>query len=141
MATKEEGESSTFEGFPLGFVARAAVASVFLGAYASWITADLLPRAMTFVFVTVGVGGMLYRQWTEAGDESGSAGVGLAYAGYVFAGLLLLTPLMMILPDVVYADAYGGSVVGVFLMTMNIVYFVFFGVLAAVVAYLSRRSS
>ena len=139
MATQKkekEKEGSSFEGLPVGFLVRATLVSVFLGAYAAWITADLLPRGIPFVFVAVGVGGVLYRQRTQT--EEGS--VGLAYAGYVFAGLLVLTPVMMVLPDAVFADAYGGSVLGVFLMTMNLVYLAVFGLFGAVVAYVSYRA-
>jgi hypothetical protein len=135
MATQEE-ESSTVEGVSVGYVFVAVAASLLLGAYAAWITAAYVPRAVAFVFVAVGVGGTLYRQ--KRRDDGGP---GLAYAGYVLSGLLVLTPVMMVLPDAASAGEYGVGVFEILFMTMNIVYFVVFGVLGAVVAYLSYRAS
>lgn len=139
MATQDEGESSTVEGFPLGFVFGAVASSLFLGAYAAWITADFIPRAVTFVFVTLGVAGTLYRQRKRRDTEG--KGPGLAYAGYVLSGLLLLTPVMMILPDALSAGVYGVGAFEIVFMTMNVVYFVVFSVLAAAVGYISYRVS
>jgi len=133
-ATQEEGkEESAFEGLEIKFIAGVVLGGLLLGAYAMWITADLLPRALTFIFVAVGVGGMLYRR--EDGREQ------LVYAGYVLAGLLFLTPIMMILPDVLAAGTFGVSALSLVFVTVNIVLFVVFLILAVVVAYLSYRLS
>lgn len=135
MATQKgrEGDSA-FASLP-GFrvVVGIVVASVLLGAYATWITADFLPRALTFIFVAVGVGGILYRR-DEVREQ-------LVYAGYVFSGFLFLTPVTMILPDAVSAGTYGVGVLELVFMTMNVVLVLVFAVPAAVVAYLSYRIS
>jgi len=137
MATKQEGDEGT--GDVLDNLPEAkqlvgiALGGVVLGAYAMWITADLLPRALVFIFVAVGVAGMLY------GREDGRAR--LVYAGYVFSGLLFLTPVMMILPRVLSAGAYGRGVFELVFVTMNLVLFVVFLIPAAIVAYLSYRIS
>ncbi|MDZ7687350.1 MAG: hypothetical protein U5J64_01280 [Halobacteriales archaeon] len=133
-ATQDGQESaSAFGGIDARTVATAVVGGLVLGAYAMWITADLLPRALTFIFVTLGVGGILYRR--ADGREQ------LVYAGYVLAGLLFLTPIMMILPDVLSAGTYGVSALSLVFVTVNIVLFVVFLILAAVVAFLSYRFS
>lgn len=136
-ATQEEGQEgqgeSAFENVDAKFVFGVVFGGVLLGAYATWITADVLPRALTFIFVAVGVGGTLYRR--EEPREQ------LVYAGYVLAGLLFLTPVMMILPDLISAGAYGVGALELLFMTMNLVLFVVFAVPGVVVAYLSYRLS
>ena len=136
MATQEQGGSSTVEGVSVGFVVGAVAASLLLGAYAAWITAAYVPRAVAFVFVAVGVGGTLYRQ-----KRRDDGGLGLAYAGYVLSGLLVLTPVMMVLPDAASAGEYGVGAFELVFMTMNVVLLFVFAVPAAVVAYLSYRAS
>ena len=107
------------------------VGSLALGAYAAWITAEVIPRGIAFVFVAVGVAGTLYSKEDAR----------LAYAGYVLAGLFFLTPVMMVLPRAVSAGAYGRGVAELVLTTANLVLFAVFVVLAGAVAYLSLSLS
>ena len=131
MATQE---GSVFDDLPgVRQLAVVVLGGLVLGGYAMWITADVIPRALTFIFVSVGVAGMLYRR--EDGRER------LAYAGYVLAGLLFLTPVMLMLPRALSAGEYGRSAFELVFMTTYIAVFVVFLVLAVVVAYLSYRFS
>lgn len=130
MATEQKG---SFEIPEPKLIAGIVVGALFFGAYAAWMAADFLPRALVFVFVALGVGGMLYQR--DDGREQ------LVYAGYVLAGLLVLTPILMVLPDVVAAGVYGRGAFEMLFMTANFVLFLIFAVPAAVVAYLSYRFS
>jgi len=136
MTATQEGEGqeeSVFDNVDAKFAFGVVFGGLLLGAYATWITADILPHALTFIFVGVGVGGTLYRR--EDIREQ------LVYAGYVLAGLLFLTPVMMILPDLISAGVYGVGAFELLFMTMNLVLFVVFAVPAALVAFLSYRLS
>lgn len=112
-------------------VAGAIVAAGLLGMYAAWIAADILPRWLTAALVLVGGGYGLLRQETRRAR--------LQNVLYAVAGLLLLTPVLMILPDAIQADAFGVGVLSIVFMTANIVLFVVFGVVAALVAGVARK--
>lgn len=112
-------------------VAGAIVAAGLLGIYAAWIAADILPRWLTAALVLVGGGYGLLRQETRRAR--------LQNVLYAVAGLLLLTPVLMILPDAIQADAFGVGVLSIVFMTANIVLFVVFGVVAALVAGVARK--
>lgn len=112
-------------------VAGAIVAAGLLGVYAAWIAADILPRWLTAALVLVGGGYGLLRQETRRAR--------LQNVLYAVAGLLLLTPVLMILPDAIQADAFGVGVLSIVFMTANVVLFVVFGVVAALVAGVARK--
>lgn len=112
-------------------VAGAIVAAGLLGMYAAWIAADILPRWLTAALVLVGGGYGLLRQETRRAR--------LQNVLYAVAGLLLLTPVLMILPDAIQADAFGVGVLSIVFMTANVVLFVVFGVVAALVAGVARK--
>ncbi|MDZ7731621.1 MAG: hypothetical protein U5K37_12970 [Natrialbaceae archaeon] len=80
-------------------IAGTVVGAVLLGLYAAWIAADLLARWLTFGIVAIGAGYVLFSKEEIRGQ--------FVYAAYVFAGLLVLTPVFMVMPDVLSAEAYG----------------------------------
>lgn len=112
-------------------VAGAIVAAGLLGTYAAWIAADILPRWLTAALVLVGGGYGLLRQETRRAR--------IQNVLYAVAGLLLLTPVLMILPDAIQADAFGVGVLSIVFMTANVVLFVVFGVVAALIAGVARK--
>jgi hypothetical protein len=107
-------------------VVTALVGAGLLGLYAAWIAADFLPRWFTVGLVVLGAGYGLLRQETPRPR--------LQNALYVLAGLLLLTPVFLVLPDAVNADAFGVGVLSIVFTTMNVVVFLAFALVAALVA-------
>ena len=121
----ETGTSLPADLEATGVAVSVATAAV-LGAYAAWITADLLPRWVAFGLVAVVAGYLL------AGKPTNRAR--LRYAADTFAGLLLLTPVLVVLPDALGADRMGVDAVSLVATTANAILFVAFAILAAVVA-------
>lgn len=120
----------TASGFDVETEPKAVVTSVvvaaLLGGYASWIAADLLPRWLVFGFVlVVGSYGLLTQDLRQARLQS---------ALYTFAGLLFLTPILLVLPDVLHADTLGVSASSLAFTTANLLFFVVFAIFAAVFA-------
>lgn len=107
-------------------VAVSVVAAALLGIYATWITADFLPRWLVFGFVLVAGGFSLLTQDTRRAR--------LQNALYALAGLLVLTPILLVLPDVLHADTLGVSALSLAFTVANLLLFVVFAVLAAVSA-------
>lgn len=110
------------------------LAGVTLGAavialYASWMAADLVARWLTIPIVLVIAGSRLY----------GREGIGekLAFVGYTLAALLALTPVLIILPDVL--GDFTESPAEMALTVSNALLVVVFVFLAATLAYLTYR--
>lgn len=106
-----------------------ALGAVVLALYASWMAADLVARWLTIPLVVVIAGGLLYGR-TSASDK-------LAFVGYALAALLALTPVLIILPDVL--GDFTESPVEMALTVSNLLLVVAFALLAALVAYLAYR--
>lgn len=102
-----------------------------LGGFAAWMAADLVGRWLSFPVVAVLAGVLLF------GKESRHEQV--VFVGYTIAGLLVLTPVFMILPDALSGSAYGPGAAGLVFMLANAILFLLFGTLAAVVAYATYR--
>lgn len=106
-------------------IAASVAGAVLLGIYASWMFADLLPRWLVFgVTLLAGGYGLLA---FDARSERLRAGL------YAFAALLLSTPVVLVLPDALYADEFGVSAVSLVFTTVNVLLLVVFAVLAAIV--------
>lgn len=101
------------------------------GLYAAWIAADLLSRWLVFPVVTVAVGYALYTK--AEGREK------LAFACYVLAGLVAVTPAFVVLPDVLAADRYGVSAWALAFTFGNLILTAFFAISAALLAYAGYR--
>lgn len=110
-------------------LAGVAIGAVVVALYASWMAADLVARWLTIPVVVVIAGGLLYGR-TSASDK-------LAVVGYMLAALLALTPVLIILPDVL-GDFTERPVEMAFTVS-NVLLVVFFALLAALVAYLAYR--
>lgn len=103
-----------------------------LGAYAAWVAADFLPRWLTFGLVALVAGYRLFDQPTHRARAR--------YAAYVLAGLLLLTPVLVVLPDALHADRMGVGTLRLVATTANAILFAVFALLAALVALAGRRA-
>lgn len=114
-------------------VAAPVVAGAALGLYAAWIAADLLARWVVFLVVTVGGGYALHAYAGTNGRETA------AYACYALAGLVAVTPIFVVLPDVLSADAYGVDGWALAFTIANLFLAALFAVPAAVLAYVGYR--
>lgn len=114
-------------------VAATVVGGLVLGLYASWMAADLVARWLVFLVVALGAGYALFDQPAVRAQ--------VAYGCYVLAGLVLLTPVLMILPDVLSGSVYGVGAVGMAAQLANLILLAVFGLLAAIVAYVGYRAS
>lgn len=112
-------------------VAGAVLGATLLGMYAAWIAADFLARPLTFLVVAGGAGYVL------AGKPDARSQA--VYGGYVLAGLLVLTPILMVLPDVLSGSTYGPGALGMALLVGNVLLFVLFAIPAVAVAYVAYR--
>lgn len=128
----ETATSVTADVDPAVVAASLGYAAV-LGAYASWIAADLLPRWLVLGLSIAGVGYLLYGRQTVRGRR--------AYAAYVLAGLLVLTPVLLVLPDAIYADRMGVGALWLVVTTTNALLFVVFAAVAALVAFAGYRQA
>lgn len=114
-------------------VAVAVGGGLVLGLYASWMAADLVARWLVFLVVAVGAGYALFDQPDVRAQ--------VAYGCYVLAGLLVLTPILMLFPDVLSGSEYGVGAVGMAAQLANLILLLVFGLLAAIVAYAGYRAS
>jgi hypothetical protein len=123
--------SSAIQKISWSHVLGTAVGSLVLGLFAAWIAADLLPRLLTFLAVAGATG---YRLFATAAVRRQAA-----IACKVLAGLLVVTPLFVVLPDVLSADTYGVSAMSMVVSIANLLLFVPFALAAAIVAYVAYR--
>lgn len=93
------------------------------------MAADLVPRWLLLPVVGLIAGLVLYRQ--------GSADEQAAYLGYALALLLLLTPVLVVLPDL--TAGFAASPGTMLSMASNLLLVVIFGLAAALVAYITYR--
>lgn len=105
------------------------VGAVVLGWYASWMAADLVGRWLTFPAVTLVAGYLL------SGREDGRDKT--VFVGYALAALVAVTPLAVVVPDVVGGFTEGPVEMG--LTASNAVLFVLFLLPAAAIAYVTYR--
>ena len=108
----------------------AVIGAVVVALYASWMVADLAGRWLTFPLVAI-IAGYFLLQRTDAGDK-------IVFVGYAIAGLLAVTPLAFIIPDVI-ADYDGGSLSTFVFGTANVLLVVVFVIPAVIVAYATYR--
>jgi len=109
----------------LGVVAGAAV----LALYASWMAADLVGRWLVFPVTAVVAGYLLYGR-----EESGNKAV---FVGYGLAAMLAVTPVVMILPDVLGEFTEGPAAMA--LTVSNLLLVVLFLLPATALAYVTYR--
>jgi hypothetical protein len=112
-------------------IAISTAGAVALAVYSSWMAADFLPRWVVFAIVVLGSGYLLLAQ-TDRGARIG-------YTAYALTGLLVVTPLVLVLPDAVYADTFGVSALSLVFTTANLLVFLVFLLLGGVVAGVSYR--
>lgn len=124
-------EASTEDGDAGANAAATVAGAVPLALYATWIAADLLARWFVFPVVAVGAGYALSVRPTVREQAS--------YACYALAGLLAVTPVFVVLPDVLSAGEYGTSTSSLLFTLGNLFLVVLFALLAALVAYVGYR--
>ena len=131
-ATDDRAESTPTDNRTLispghagGVVGGALVVSL----YATWMAADLVARWLLFPVVAVIAGYLLHLRRTNREQ--------VVFVGYTLAGLLVLTPVVMVLPDAV-AGFDVGSATMVF-VAANALLFLLFALLAALVAAVTVR--
>lgn len=114
-----------------GLLGNAVGGALILAWYATWITVELLARWIVFPLVALLAGYLLYQQ--DTGHDQG------VYFGYRLAVLVLVTPLFLVLPDVLGADAYGVGGLTLLVTYTNILLAIVFAILAGIIAYLTYR--
>lgn len=114
-----------------GLLGNAVGGALILAWYATWITADLLARWLIFPLVALLAGYLLYQK-----DSGHAQGV---YFGYRLAVLVLVTPLLLVLPDVLGAEAYGVGGLTLLFTYTNILLGIVFAILAGIIAYVTYR--
>jgi hypothetical protein len=112
-------------------IAISIAGAVALAVYSSWMAADFLPRWVVFAIVVLGSGYLLLAQTDRRAR--------IGYTAYVLAGLLVVTPLVLVLPDAVYADTFGLSALSLVFTTANLLVFLVFLAVGSVVAGISYR--
>lgn len=110
-------------------VAGVVVGALVLALYASWMAADIVGRWLIFPVVALLTGYYLYLR-----DEPGDKGV---FFGYSLAGMMVLTPILMVVPDLTGSFEGGTPAIGL----ANVVILVIFLIPAAIVAYVTYRYS
>lgn len=111
-----------------GHLARTVLGALALALYAAWMAADILPRWLSIPFVAV-IGGYLLVDRDPHGQ--------VVYLGYAFGALLVLTPILMILPDV--RGDFGEAAATMAFMTANLLLLVLFLIPAVLVVYATYR--
>lgn len=110
-------------------VAGVVVGAFGLAFYASWMAADLVGRWLLFPVVALITGYYLYIR-----EEPGDKGV---FFGYSLAAMMVLTPILMVIPDIigdfVGSPAWAGMA--------SLVIFILFLIPAGIVAYVTFRYS
>jgi hypothetical protein len=99
--------------------------------YLSWLLADFGLRGIGFVVGWIAVSWVLVsREWPRA--------LGIAWLR-ILAGLLLLTPIFLVIPFVLNAGRFGiGKLAGFVLTESNLIAIVVFALLAAVPAVIAH---
>jgi hypothetical protein len=110
-------------------VSGVVVGAVVLALYTSWMAADIVSRLVVFPIVALVAGYLLYKR-----EEPGRKAV---YVGYSLAKLLVITPFVMILPDITGDFTAGAAEMG--LTMANLILVVLFLLPAAGVAYVTYR--
>ena len=105
--------------------------SVVLGGFAAWISVDLAGPWLSFVAVATLAAFLLH--------GSNSRHEQVVFVGYATAGLLVLTPVLMVLPDALSGSTYGPGATSMVFTLANLVLVLLFGVLGGVVAYATNR--
>ena len=106
-----------------------AIGAVVVALYAAWMAADMAGRWITFPLVAV-IAGYFLIQRTDAGDK-------IVFVGYAIAGLLIITPLFFILPEV-FSDFDGELMTRAFGMA-NLLILIVFVIPGIIVAYATYR--
>ncbi len=112
-----------------GHVGGVVLGALAVSLYATWMAADLVGRWLLFPVVAVVAGYLLHQR--ETGREQ------LVFVGYTLAGLLVVTPVVVVLPDAVAGFDVGATTM--LFMTSNALLFVLFALLAGVVAAVTFR--
>lgn len=105
------------------------VGAVVLAFYASWMAADIVGRWLMFPVVAILTGYFLFLR-----EEPGDKGV---FFGYSLAAMLVLTPILMVIPDIT-GDFVGSP--PIFALS-NLLMLVLFLIPAGIVAYVTYRYS
>lgn len=120
-----------FDELERDVVAGTIVGAVILGLYAAWIAADIVARWLVFLVVALVVGYVLLTKPTVRSQA--------VYGGYALAALIVLTPIFVIIPDVLSAGTYGVGATGMIFQIANLLLLVVFLIPAAIVAYAAYR--
>lgn len=111
--------------------AGAIVAGLILGTYATWITADLIVQWVMFPVVFAMASYLCYRK-----DGRHAQWV---FVGYGLAVLVAVTPVFLVLPDALLADAYGIGAIPLVFMYANFLLLLGFAILGGTIAYITYR--
>jgi hypothetical protein len=110
-------------------LSRAVLGAAVVSLYAVWMAADLVARWLLFPVVAVLTGYLLYEQPTARAQT--------VFVGYAVAVMLVVTPILMIVPDL--TGGFDASPSSRLFTTANVVLSVLFVVVAGVVAYVTYR--
>lgn len=106
------------------------LAATAAGGYAGWIAADFAPRWLTVPVIAVITGWFLLGQ---TGRQR------LSFAYYAAAVLLLATPVLLVLPDVLASPALGVSAASMVLLEVNALLVLVFLIPGIALGYLGYR--
>lgn len=129
MAT--ETETGRFADVTLEHAAGIAIGGLVLAGYASWMAADIVARWLVFVVALVAGGYLLSTRETTRSK--------IVYTIYALAVFVAVTPVMIVLPDVLSASTYGVGALDFAFMTVHGLLVLLFVILAALVAYVGYR--
>lgn len=116
-------------GIDVRHVTGLAAGAVVVSLYATWMVADIVARWLAFPVTVLVTGYLLYGR--EGSHEKA------VFVGYALAALLAVTPVAMILPDVLWEFTENPTAMA--LTVSNVILFVLFLLPAAVVAYTTYR--
>lgn len=112
-----------------GHLGRTVLGTVAISLYAVWMAADIVARWLLGPVIAVLVGYLLVERETAHEQK--------IFVGYAFAIMLLVTPLLLFLPDV--TGDFDRSLSSMLFTTANVLLFVLFAIVAGIVAYVTYR--
>ena len=126
-----EQQASTLDSIEMEpwHLVRVGLGALGVAVYATWMAADVLARWLTFPVVAVLAAILLVDR--DPHEQ-------FVFLGYAFAGLFVLTPVLMILPDAL-GDFGEGAATMVF-VTANLLLVALFAIPAAVLVYVTYRA-
>lgn len=113
----------------LHHLSRAVLGAVVISLYAVWMAADLVARWLLFPVVAVLAGYLLF--------ERSTAHAQTVFVGYAFAVMLVVTPVLLFIPDL--TGGFDASPSTMLFTTANVVLLLLFAIVAGIVAYATYR--